>query len=87
MSMGHTQSVALLGITGSLIEIEVDISDGIPMYSLLGLPDAALQESRDRVRAAITNCNEIWPNRKVTVYRCRQLGYLRVAQVLIYRSH
>ena len=67
MSMGHTQSVALLGITGSLIEIEVDISDGIPMYSLLGLPDAALQESRDRVRAAITNCKEIWPNRKVTV--------------------
>jgi magnesium chelatase family protein len=65
--MGHTQSVALLGITGSLIEIEVDISDGIPMYSLLGLPDAALQESRDRVRAAITNCNEIWPNRKMTV--------------------
>ena len=67
MSMGHTQSVALLGITGSLVEIEVDISDGIPMYSLLGLPDAALQESRDRVRAAITNCNEIWPNRKMTV--------------------
>jgi magnesium chelatase family protein len=67
MSIGHTQSVALLGITGSLVEIEVDISDGIPMYSLLGLPDAALQESRDRVRAAITNCNEIWPNRKVTV--------------------
>ena len=67
MSMGHTQSVALLGITGSLVEIEVDISDGIPMYSLLGLPDAALQESRDRVRAAITNCKEIWPNRKVTV--------------------
>jgi magnesium chelatase family protein len=57
----------LLGITGSLVEIEVDISDGIPMYSLLGLPDAALQESRDRVRAAITNCNEIWPNRKMTV--------------------
>ena len=67
MSIGYTQSVALLGITGSLVEIEVDISDGIPMYSLLGLPDAALQESRDRVRAAITNCNEIWPNRKMTV--------------------
>ena len=65
--MGQTQSVALLGLTGSLVEIEVDISDGIPMYSLLGLPDTALQESRDRVRAAISNCNEVWPNRKVTV--------------------
>ena len=67
MSIGQTQSVALLGLTGSVVEVEVDISDGIPMYSLLGLPDAALQESRDRVRAAITNCNEVWPNRKVTV--------------------
>ena len=67
MSIGQTQSIALLGLTGSVVEIEVDISDGIPMYSLLGLPDAALQESRDRVRAAITNCNEVWPNRKVTV--------------------
>lgn len=67
MTIGQTQSVALLGLTGSVVEIEVDISDGIPTYSLLGLPDAALQESRDRVRAAITNCNEIWPNRKVTV--------------------
>lgn len=67
MSIGLTKSVALLGISGTLVEIEVDISDGIPMYSLLGLPDAALQESRDRVRAAISNCNEIWPNRKVTV--------------------
>lgn len=67
MSIGLTQSVALLGLTGSVVEIEVDISDGIPMYSLLGLPDAALQESRDRVRAAISNCNEVWPNRKVTV--------------------
>lgn len=67
MSIGQTQSIALLGLTGSVVEIEVDISDGIPMYSLLGLPDAALQESRDRVRAAISNCNETWPNRKVTV--------------------
>ena len=67
MSIGLTQSVALLGLTGSVVEIEVDISDGIPMYSLLGLPDTALQESRDRVRAALTNCNEAWPNRKVTV--------------------
>ena len=37
------------------------------MYSLLGLPDAALSESRDRVRAALINTNETWPNRKVTV--------------------
>lgn len=67
MTLGLTTSVALLGLTGNIVEVEVDIADGIPMYSLLGLPDAALTESRDRVRAAISNCGETWPNRKVTV--------------------
>jgi magnesium chelatase family protein len=67
MTLGLTKSVALLGLDGSLVTIEVDIADGIPMYSLLGLPDAALSESRDRVRAALINTNESWPNRKVTV--------------------
>ena len=67
MTLGITKSVALLGLDGAVVTIEVDIADGIPMYSLLGLPDAALSESRDRVRAALINTNEIWPNRKVTV--------------------
>ena len=67
MSLAHTQSIALLGLDGHLVRVEVDIADGLPMYALLGLPDAALSESRDRVRAAIVNCAEIWPNRKVTV--------------------
>ena len=52
MSIGMTHSVALQGLAGNLIEIEVDIADGIPSFTLLGLPDAALSESRDRVRAA-----------------------------------
>jgi magnesium chelatase family protein len=52
---------------GSVIEIECDIADGIPMYSLLGLPDASLQESRDRVRAALSNTGQKWPHKKVTV--------------------
>lgn len=67
MTLGRTQSVALLGLTGSMVDVEVDIADGLPGFSLLGLPDAALSESRDRVRAALTNCHEAWPNRKVTV--------------------
>jgi hypothetical protein len=54
MTLGITQSVALLGLDGAIVTIEVDIADGIPMYSLLGLPDAALSESRDRVRAALS---------------------------------
>ncbi|MBU6380054.1 MAG: YifB family Mg chelatase-like AAA ATPase [Acidobacteria bacterium] len=67
MSIGCTHSVALQGLAGSLVEVEVDIADGIPSFSLLGLPDAALSESRDRVRAALINCQEPWPNKKVTV--------------------
>ena len=67
MTIGRTQAVALQGLLGSVIDIECDIADGIPMYSLLGLPDTSLQESRDRVRAALTNTGQKWPNKKVTV--------------------
>ncbi|CAN2193473.1 COG0606 Predicted ATPase with chaperone activity [Candidatus Nanopelagicaceae bacterium] len=67
MTLGRTKGVSLQGLLGSVIDIECDIADGIPMYSLLGLPDTSLQESRDRVRAALTNTGQKWPNRKVTV--------------------
>lgn len=67
MSLAQTTSVALLGLDGHLVRVEVDIADGLPTYSLLGLPDTALSESRERVRAAMVNCQEVWPHRKVTV--------------------
>jgi magnesium chelatase family protein len=67
MTLGMTFGVGLQGLAGNLVTVEVDIADGLPAYTLLGLPDAALSESRDRVRSALTNSNELWPNRKVTV--------------------
>ena len=67
MTLGQSLGVALLGLDGHIVGVEVDIADGIPGYTLLGLPDAALTESRDRVRSALVNCSESWPNRKVTV--------------------
>lgn len=67
MSLGRALSMGLVGLSGNTVTVEVDISDGLPHYNLLGLPDAALNESRDRVRAALTNSGEVWPNRKVTV--------------------
>ncbi len=67
MTLGRATGVSLQGLLGSVIDIECDIADGIPMYSLLGLPDTSLQESRDRVRAALTNSGQKWPNKKVTV--------------------
>ena len=67
MTLGATFGVSLFGLDGNLIHIEVDISDGLPTYSLLGLPDLALSESRDRIRSALLNSHERWPNKKVTV--------------------
>lgn len=67
MTLGHSLGVALVGLDGHLVRVEVDIADGLPGYVLLGLPDAALTESRDRVRSALVNSSENWPNRKVTV--------------------
>jgi magnesium chelatase family protein len=67
MTLGRTLGVSLQGLLGSVIDVEVDIADGIPIYSLLGLPDTSLQESRDRVRAALINTGQKWPNKKVTV--------------------
>ncbi|MFM8205872.1 MAG: magnesium chelatase domain-containing protein, partial [Actinomycetales bacterium] len=55
MTLARTQAIALAGLDGSLIDIEVDVSNGLPTYSLLGLPDATLNEARDRIRAAIIN--------------------------------
>ncbi len=67
MTIGRSLGVALVGLDGHVVNIEADIADGLPGYILLGLPDAALSESRDRVRSALVNCQESWPNRKVTV--------------------
>lgn len=67
MSLARTLGISLVGLNGEAIDIEVDISNGLPAYSLLGLPDATLNESRDRIRAAILNSGRAWPNKKVTV--------------------
>src|SRR5206468_12991514 len=67
MALGRAFSVAVLGLDGQIVEIEADITSGLPGVHLVGLPDAALQESRDRVRAAITNYNNKWPMSRLTL--------------------
>jgi magnesium chelatase family protein len=54
-------------VQGSVVEVEVDLAAGIPTVQLIGLPDTALHEARDRVRAAVVNSGFSWPNRRVTV--------------------
>jgi magnesium chelatase family protein len=67
MALGRAFSVAVRGLDGEIVEIEADIAAGLPGVHLVGLPDAALQESRDRVRAAITNCGNDWPMSRLTL--------------------
>jgi magnesium chelatase family protein len=67
MALARTYSVALVGVRGHLIEVEADIANGLPATILVGLPDTALREARDRIRAAIVNSGESWPNSKITV--------------------
>ncbi|MGV0626557.1 YifB family Mg chelatase-like AAA ATPase [Mycolicibacter minnesotensis] len=67
MALGRAFSVAVRGLDGLIVEIEADISAGLPGVHLVGLPDAALHESRDRVRAAITNSGQRWPAARLTL--------------------
>ena len=67
MTLARTTSVAVLGIEGQLVEIQADLADGLPGVTMIGLPDAALQEARDRIRAAIRNSGEDWPTRRMTL--------------------
>ncbi|WP_228002842.1 YifB family Mg chelatase-like AAA ATPase [Nocardia australiensis] len=67
MALGRAHSVAVTGVTGQLVEIEADIGQGLPSVHLVGLPDTALQESRDRVRSAVVNSGEKWPDGRVVL--------------------
>jgi magnesium chelatase family protein len=58
---------ALLGLDGSLVEVEVDIAQGLFRMEMVGLPDAAVQEARERVRAAIRNSGASFPLHRITI--------------------
>lgn len=67
MSFSRTFSVALVGLTGHLVEVEADISSSLPSFVILGLPDTSLNESKDRVRSAAKNAGLGLPQRKLTI--------------------
>lgn len=67
MALARTLGVALIGVSGQLVEIQADISTGIPGLAFTGLADTAVVESRDRIRSAAVNSGIDWPNRKITV--------------------
>ncbi len=60
-------SCALVGLEGATVEVEVDISPGLPSFTIVGLPDAAVQEAKERVRAAIRNSGYAFPMKRIVV--------------------
>lgn len=65
--LGRTTAVALVGLSGHLVEVEAHLAASVPGFTLVGLPDTSLAESRDRVRAAVVSSGVPWPQRRITV--------------------
>jgi magnesium chelatase family protein len=65
--LAKVESAAVVGLEGAVVEVEVDLSPGLPSFTIVGLPDKAVQEARERVRSAIRNSYYKFPNRRITV--------------------
>ncbi|WP_283134225.1 YifB family Mg chelatase-like AAA ATPase [Rhizohabitans arisaemae] len=67
MAVARTRCVALIGVTGHMVEVETDVANGIVATNLIGLLDTTLTEARDRVRSAVVNSGFSWPDARITV--------------------
>src|SRR5919198_5095252 len=65
--LAMARSCAVLGLEGALIEVEVDLANGMAAFMIVGLPDAAVNEAKERVRAAIKNSGCLFPMKRITV--------------------
>jgi magnesium chelatase family protein len=65
--LAKVMSAALVGLDAHLVDVEVDIAGGLPQFSVVGLPDATVKESRDRVRSALKNSGFHFPAKRITV--------------------
>lgn len=66
--LAKVYSCAVVGLEGMPVEVEVDISQGLPSFLIVGLPDTAVQESKERVRAAVKNSGNTFPIPKINLY-------------------
>jgi magnesium chelatase family protein len=67
MTLARTWSVGLAGVHGAMVEVEVDMAAGVPQVVLVGLPDAVVRQSVDRVKAAVVNAGGVFPQRRITI--------------------
>src|SRR5574337_862266 len=65
--LARVLSAAVAGIEASLVSVEVDVTAGLPAFTMVGLPDSTIRESRDRVRSAIRNAGYTFPMERITV--------------------
>ncbi len=65
--LAKVKTAAVVGLEGHMVDVEVDISSGLPAMTVVGLPDAAVQEARERVRAAIRNSGFNFPMKRIVV--------------------
>ncbi|GAG52140.1 unnamed protein product, partial [marine sediment metagenome] len=65
--LAKVSSCAVVGLDGEVVGVEVDISQGLPAFAIVGLPDAAVQEAKERVRSAIRNSGHDFPLKRITV--------------------
>ncbi|MCR2053748.1 YifB family Mg chelatase-like AAA ATPase [Actinomyces bowdenii] len=67
MGLARTLAVTLTGLRGHLVDVEAHCAQGLPGFTLVGLPDAAVRESRERVRAALSSCGVTWGEHRLTI--------------------
>ena len=65
--LSKIKSIVLNGLDGNLVEIQTDISNGIPEFEIVGLPDATVKEAKKRIQAAIKNSNIEFPSKKILI--------------------
>src|SRR6266704_491271 len=67
LMLSKARSCAVIGLEGAIVEVEVDLANGLAAFNIVGLPDTAVNEAKDRVRAAIKNSGCLFPFKRITV--------------------
>jgi len=67
VALARTWAVALAGVTGQIVAVEADLANGLPGTTVIGLGDVAVTQARDRVRSAIVNTGQKWPEKRITL--------------------
>ena len=80
-------SSTLDGIDGAAVDVEVHVTNGLPAFTIVGLPDASCREARDRVRAAIESSDFNWPMQRITVNLAPSIPGVQVPFSVTNESH